>query len=121
MDLPFLCPPVDASICAKSVSILILMDLPFLSERLIIEPVRLRCFNPYSNGSSFFILCLLHLLLCIQCVSILILMDLPFLYISVYNEQIEGESFNPYSNGSSFFMSISRTIISQFFWFQSLF
>ena len=62
------------------VSILILMDLPFLLYLLENGDDAEKCFNPYSNGSSFFIVyCLRHQLLQ-KSVSILILMDLPFLF-----------------------------------------
>ena len=49
---------------------------PMLSKSLI-EFFR---FNPYSNGSSFFIIDLYRFRLPVQRVSILILMDLPFLF-----------------------------------------
>ena len=56
MDLPFLLPNASASYIAIGyVSILILMDLPFLySDVSSIDGTTTR-FNPYSNGSSFFI------------------------------------------------------------------
>ena len=40
---------------------------------------RTECFNPYSNGSSFFILFIADCIVLNMIVSILILMDLPFL------------------------------------------
>ena len=45
------------------------------------------CFNPYSNGSSFFIFSTNSFTLSQQKVSILILMDLPFLSIEKMGEQ----------------------------------
>ena len=87
-------------------------------------------FNPYSNGSSFFIFVYLQNTQSHQYVSILILMDLPFLFfIQTFQLLIipvsililmdlpflssvkklveyEEECFNPYSNGSSFFIQI---------------
>ena len=56
------------------------MDLPFLSlhkEQFIGATC---CFNPYSNGSSFFIFYIFHTEKKPYLVSILILMDLPFLF-----------------------------------------
>ena len=56
MDLPFLYDLDYCDIVGGGVSILILMDLPFLlakKDNIIDE---LTSFNPYSNGSSFFIL-----------------------------------------------------------------
>ena len=55
------------------------MDLPFLFVRMYMLVVHIYRFNPYSNGSSFFIKMRFWLMIIQNCVSILILMDLPFL------------------------------------------
>ena len=66
-------------ILAPFVSILILMDLPFLFSKSLIKLAMSYSFNPYSNGSSFFIIAWLSKGWGCRGVSILILMDLPFL------------------------------------------
>ena len=78
------------------VSILILMDLPFLLFQTNLATNTILCFNPYSNGSSFFI-------------------------IKKRSESIINVSFNPYSNGSSFFIQQNSTRYSKVHQFQSLF
>ena len=57
MDLPFLYVEnfVD-KMWECGVSILILMDLPFLLYLLEVGDDAEKSFNPYSNGSSFFII-----------------------------------------------------------------
>ena len=80
MDLPFLLERSNSSELEQiNVSILILMDLPFLSEDFEVLIFAYSRFNPYSNGSSFFI----HL---------------------NFVASLESFCFNPYSNGSSFFI-----------------
>ena len=61
------------------------MDLPFLSEVTALNPTCVSGFNPYSNGSSFFIL-----------------------KEKFQKEDMQG--FNPYSNGSSFFIIVPHCI-----------
>ena len=80
------------------------MDLPFLYQvEEIIMSLGTR-FNPYSNGSSFFMGYICYPNAYLSQVSILILMDLPFLYGGDLKPGEKTESFNPYSNGSSFFI-----------------
>ena len=61
------------------------MDLLFLFASMTTFLNVLESFNPYSNGSSFFIL-----------------------RVSDYYDTIAG--FNPYSNGSSFFIKHTRSV-----------
>ena len=56
------------------------MDLPFLLIILTITILLPPRFNPYSNGSSFFMGYICYPNAYLSQVSILILMDLPFLY-----------------------------------------
>ena len=65
----------------SEVSILILMDLPFLLKKAMNSKIFTVSFNPYSNGSSFFIL------------------------KGIVKTLKISKCFNPYSNGSSFGMS----------------
>ena len=83
------------------------MDLPFLSVEWSIGQLIYRSFNPYSNGSSFFIILSENIKMSIH-VSILILMDLPFLLLKERSETIVKICFNPYSNGSSFFILFEK-------------
>ena len=109
MDLPFLFNYFLFFSFWFLVSILILMDLPFLSRVYEIRELRKECFNPYSNGSSFFMLHSTQVICLVTVVSILILMDLPFLLRTlIYQNGIHLGSFNPYSNGSSFFIQLSK-------------
>ena len=73
------------------------MDLPFLSHRRLPAGDVLVGFNPYSNGSSFFIT------------------------FRERGEVIENICFNPYSNGSSFFISELGLELPKPWQFQSLF
>ena len=97
MDLPFLCIHNFGQAIEIQVSILILMDLPFLSPKSSRQSVTEVRFNPYSNGSSFFI---------------------HGKQQSFYKKAF---GFNPYSNGSSFFISSFILVFDTPRWFQSLF
>ena len=96
------------------VSILILMDLPFLLQHQKAKSKSTASFNPYSNGSSFFMLFILTTTKHNRKVSILILMDLPFLSKKYDNSNAYFLSFNPYSNGSSFVIRISSSNSTNF-------
>ena len=76
----------------------------FITSKLTII-LKSLCFNPYSNGSSFFIGHLDSKHVPIPRVSILILMDLPFLFSVWKSPSSHSQRFNPYSNGSSFFIT----------------
>ena len=80
------------------------MDLPFLFEYSLKFEESPPSFNPYSNGSSFFILVKGKIVVEEEKVSILILMDLPFLCNIGGSDTPLLSGFNPYSNGSSFFI-----------------
>ena len=56
------------------------MDLPFLFKLDATTVFGVPGFNPYSNGSSFFMVIQKNISLDMTTVSILILMDLPFLF-----------------------------------------
>ncbi len=81
------------------------MDLPFLYLNAIGTFVVERSFNPYSNGSSFFIFGYVISLdsnrLCFNPYS-----NGSSFFINYHTseEKQYGLSFNPYSNGSSFFI-----------------
>ncbi len=133
MDLPFLFFRLYHQLIPYlEVSILILMDLPFLLYLLEANDDAEKSFNPYSNGSSFFIKSEYITRVNKKWVSILILMDLPFLYDKTNYKRTENidvsililmdlpflcyckdvlenfdSCFNPYSNGSSFFIFIT--------------
>ena len=62
-----------------------------------IELIAKESFNPYSNGSSFFI------------------------SGSIGNKDVTEIGFNPYSNGSSFFIVVDRVKCMRVNMFQSLF
>ena len=78
-------------------------------------------FNPYSNGSSFFIKVQKTNRGGYNEVSILILMDLPFLQEKDYYIYSDDAGFNPYSNGSSFFIMLWLSKEMTKALFQSLF
>ena len=103
------------------VSILILMDLPFLFYSSAYTSDTKKCFNPYSNGSSFFITLLTLSNGSVLWVSILILMDLPFLLYALNPDLVVSVGFNPYSNGSSFFIGGTKASNTMATAFQSLF
>ena len=103
MDLPFLQHNFIEMQFEDVVSILVLMDLPFLLWQTLMQWWKWECcFNPCSYGSS-----VLTRTTTIQCfgeiyVSILVLMDLPFLpTIDAIHTHLKTVSFNPCSYGSS--------------------
>ena len=73
------------------------MDLLFLSLPTVKTVGRAFCFNPYSNGSSFFIISRNRL------------------------HSVRYTGFNPYSNGSSFFITQPEVDAGLEDTFQSLF
>ena len=81
----------------------------------------MKCFNPYSNGSSFFIIFDINV-----CVFIVPRFNpysngSSFFIIFIVSISAPVRRFNPYSNGSSFFIIENRVQRMDLSEFQSLF
>ena len=84
------------------------MDLPFLSMDDIANIKANYCFNPYSNGSSFFIRIIFRGLdKTSKSFNPYSNGSSFFIHNTSQEEMTNTDSFNPYSNGSSFFIPFS--------------